>query len=38
MEKAVEMMKVKKRQIEATMFAVGVGAQEDLRFRKLIVQ
>ncbi len=35
-EKAVEMMKLTKRQVEVTMFAAGVGTLEDLRGGKLI--
>jgi isopentenyl-diphosphate delta-isomerase len=35
-EKAVEIMKLTKRQIEVTMFAVGVGALEGLENGKLI--
>ncbi len=35
-EKAIEMMKLTKRQIEVTMFAAGVGMLEDLKVGKLI--
>src|SRR6185503_3195066 len=35
-EKAVEMMKLTKRQIEVTMFAAGVGAFEGLRAERLV--
>ena len=35
-EKAVEMMKLTKKQIEVTMFAAGVGALEGLRIGKLV--
>ncbi|MFH1907699.1 MAG: alpha-hydroxy-acid oxidizing protein [Chloroflexota bacterium] len=34
-EKAVEMMKLTKKQIEVTMFAAGVGSLEGLKVRKL---
>lgn len=34
-EKAVEMMKLTKRQIEVTMFAAGVGTLEGLKGGKL---
>ncbi len=35
-EKAVEMMKLTKRQIEVTMFATGVGALDELRAGRLV--
>ena len=35
-EKAVEMMKLTKRQIEVTMFAAGVAAFEELKVGKLV--
>ena len=35
-EKAVEMMKLTKRQIEVTMFAAGVGSLEDLKSDRLL--
>jgi isopentenyl-diphosphate Delta-isomerase len=37
-EKAVEMMKLTKRQIEVTMFAAGVGSLEGLKVGKLVEQ
>ncbi len=37
-EKAVEMMKLTKRQIEVTMFAAGVGTLEGLKVGKLVEQ
>jgi len=37
-EKAIEMMKLTKRQIEVTMFAAGVGTLEGLRVGKLVEQ
>lgn len=37
-DKAVEMMKLTKKQIEVTMFAAGVGALDDLKVGKLIKQ
>jgi isopentenyl diphosphate isomerase/L-lactate dehydrogenase-like FMN-dependent dehydrogenase len=36
-EKAVEMMKLTKRQIEVTMFAAGVGTLDELRKDRLVV-
>ncbi len=36
-EKAIEMMKLTKRQIEVTMFATGVGTLEDLKVGRLTV-
>jgi len=35
-EKAIEMMKLTKKQIEVTMFAAGVGKLEELKSRKLV--
>ena len=35
-EKAVEMMKVTKKQIEVTMFAAGVGTLQDLKAERLL--
>jgi len=35
-EKAVEMMKLTKRQIEVTMFAAGVGTLEGLKAGRLV--
>jgi len=37
-EKAIDMMKLTKRQIEVTMFAAGVGTLEDLKIGKLLEQ
>jgi isopentenyl-diphosphate delta-isomerase len=37
-EKAIEMMKLTKRQIQVTMFAAGVGTLEELKVGKLIEQ
>jgi len=36
-EKAIDLMKLTKRQIEVTMFAAGVGTLEDLKIGKLLV-